>query len=97
MKILTDFETTIDGDKVTITAKIVDGGVPIPAMQHTALHFDNVVKNHLSHIQMSNHGFFVRKPNSMVGVAIPSEQWVQKVARVIEPELKPPQDKDGPK
>ena len=89
MKILTDFVTKVEGDTVTITAKIVEGGVPLPAQQHTALHFDNETKNHISHIQMSNHGFFIRKPSSNVGIAIPAEQWISKVARVVEPELNP--------
>lgn len=94
MKILTDLKTKVEGDVVTITAKLLDGPIPAHAYQHTALHFDNIQKGHISHIQMSNHGFFVRRPNSQIGVALPSELWVSNVARVIEPQLNPPAKPD---
>ncbi len=93
MKILTDFNTSIEGDTVTITCKVVEGQVPGPLMQNTALHIDDKNKHHISHIQMSNHGFFIKVPNRPIGVAIPSEQWIMKVARVIEPLLNPPEVK----
>jgi len=93
MKILTDFETVVEGDTVTIKAKIVEGPIPGPLMQHTVLHADNKNPRHISHVQMSNHGFFVRVPQKSDGLAIPTEQWVTKVARVIEPKLNPPESK----
>ncbi len=90
MKILTDFETTVDGDWVTIKCKVVEGQIPGPLMQNTVLHIDDDNPRHISHFQMSNHGFFIRVPQKNIGLAIPAEQWVMKVARVIEPQLKPP-------
>ncbi len=90
MKILTDFKTTIDGDSVTITCKMVEGQIPGPLMQNTVLHIDDDNPHHISHIQMSNHGYFVKVPNKNIGLAVPAEQWVTKVARVLEPQLNPP-------
>lgn len=89
MKILTDFETVVEGDTVTIKAKIVNGVAPIPNTQHTILHSDNKRRTHITHLQASNHGFFVRLPNKDVGVAIPAELWVMNVARIIETGLNP--------
>lgn len=89
VKILTDFETTVDGDSVTIKCKAVEGNIPGPHMQNTAMHIDDKNPRHISHIQMSNHGFFVKLPNQNTGVAIPAEKWVMDVARVIEPKLAP--------
>jgi hypothetical protein len=93
MKILTDFETVVDGDSVTIKCKIIEGNIPGPTMQNTVLHMDDKVSRHISHIQMSNHGYFIKIPNQNTGVAVPNEQWVLKVARVIEPKLSPPDNK----
>ena len=90
MKILTDFQTKIEGDVVTITCKLTEGQIPGPLMQNTVLHIDDDNPRHISHIQMSNHGFFVKVPNKSIGLALPAEQWVTKVARVIEPLLNPP-------
>lgn len=91
MKILTDFKTVVEGDKVTITAKIIEGNIPGPTMQNTALHLDDKNPRHICHFQMSNHGFFAKLPNKPFGVAVPAEQWMMKVARVIEPQLCPPE------
>lgn len=90
MKILTDFKTIVQGDSVTITCKIIESGVPSPMMQNTVLHMDDKNIRHITHIQMSNHGFFVRVPQTAIGVAIPNEQWVTGVARVVEPKLNLP-------
>ncbi len=89
MKILTDFKTVVDGDNVTITAKIVEGISPFPMMQNTVMHQDDDDPRHITHLQMSNHGFFVKLPNKKFGVGIPAEQFILNVARVIEPGLVP--------
>ena len=93
MKILTQFQTTVEGDNVTIKAKLVDAFAPPPVTQHTVMHVDDDNHMHISHLHLSNNGFFVRVPNKNIGVVLPAEEFVMNVARVIEPNLKPQEPK----
>lgn len=91
MKILTNFKTTITGNKAIIEADIVDGRSPFPSMQNTAMHVDDNNPRHITHCQLSNHGYFVKTPNKDISVGIPNEEWIMNVARIVEPKLCPPE------
>lgn len=85
MKTLSELKVTVIGDTFTITGKIIDRSFGFPTQQTTIVDIAKDNRDWARHAQMSQEAFFIRRLGK--GVAIPIQDWIQKVANVIEPGL----------
>jgi hypothetical protein len=91
MKVLKNIVATVENGKLVMTADISEvNAAPFPMSQTTIMHMDDASPQWICHAQISNHGIFVKVPNKPIAMAVPLEEFILKVARVVEPGLCPP-------
>lgn len=93
MQCLTNFKTTVNGNKVTIEAELSERVFPSPMMQNTVMHSDDDNPHWITHVQISNHMVAVKIPNRPIAIGVPLEEFILNVARAINPAFCPPEKK----